>query len=195
MMIINPYRFAGGLGTLLYDTFTDTDTTALSAHTPDINNTSDVWTLVYSSNLQILSNQVKPVGSDVLYLIDVGVTDVTMLTTAFRLSNNSSSYIKFVARAPSSVNTGWGVFGARDGVLLLYEGVTSRATGTTTLVQNTNYKLEVIYSGTSIKVYLDDSLEIDHTITTTESYGTHAGIQLSKLSYQSSMEDILITNP
>ena len=198
MMIINPYRFAGGPTTLLYDTFTDTDTTALSAHTPDINTTGGSWALLNSSDIQIISNEAKVVGSpgdNVLYLMNVGVTDFT-LTATFKLSNQASCYAMFTTRAANSAGSGWRVQCVHNAKCVLFEASTSRATGTTTTFSDgTYYDFKMVLSGTSVKVYINDGLEIDHTIVTTQSYGNYAGLQLSRTAYPAYCDNYKITVP
>ena len=184
----------GGASTLFYDAFTDTDTTELSTHTPDIDTVGGGWLKKSATEIDINSNRATPQGADCDYIADVGATDVTVSTKFYNVSQ-VSQYAMVNARSNNAGGSGWRAFCGQGGAPALYENGTLRATGSTTILAATEYTLEVIYSGTSIKVYLDSNLEIDYTITTTESYGNYAGIQISTGAAGNYHDNFLVTTP
>jgi hypothetical protein len=166
---------------LVHDTFTDVDGTALSAHTPDINLTGDTWDSVYSTNIKInASGQAYPTGGiDVLYMLDVGITDLQM-ECDFQSGGLGTSYVKLIARASRAVNVGWAAYMRSGEKTHLSEGVTNRVDGLTTHAGLVPHTMKFILQGNDLKIWYDDVLEISHTIVTTPSYGTYCGIMMSR---------------
>ena len=110
-----------GPTTLVYDTFTDTDATALTDHTPDIDVVGGGWVFGLGS-ATVQSNVAATPAGDNYILIDCGQSDFRMSITVA----NSASRILFRA---SDYNNLW-LFYPADGTL--YErvggGYTIRAT-------------------------------------------------------------------
>ena len=178
-MFTYPIQAPSGGQILFLDTFTDALNPALSAHTPDINIPGDTWTKVYAGggDLQIIGGvQLTCPGTDVLYLVDMGLTDFIM-TCDFQVGNISNQYIMMKARTTAAVNVGYGCYMRSGEKAHLIQNVTS-LDGPTTVTGTVPHTAKMICDGTNIKVYLDDNLELDETVSP-ESYGTYAGIQMS----------------
>jgi hypothetical protein len=177
---------------LIHDTFTDVDGTALSAHTPDINLTGDTWDSVYSTNIKInASGQAYPTGGiDVLYMMDIGVTDVQMECT-FQTGGLATAYAKLIARATRTVNVGWAAYMRSGEKTHLQENITNRVDGPTTHAGLVPHTMKFVLQGSSAKIWYDGVLEIDHTIVTTQSYGTWFGIMLSRV--DTYMDNLVVT--
>jgi hypothetical protein len=183
--IANPIQQPeGGFGVdpnlLVHDTFTDTPGTALSAHTPDINLTGDTWDKVYSTNILINGTQAYPSGGiDVLYMLDVGITDLEM-ECDFQTGSLATAYAKLIARASRTVNVGWAAYMRSGELTHLAEGIPNRVNGPTTHAGLVPHTMKFRLVGNDIKIWYDGVLEISHTSVTTPSYGTYCGIMLSR---------------
>lgn len=179
MFIVDPYRF--GDGAIFRDTFTGTGD--LTAHSPDVDTVGGGWSNPYSTGggSPYLSGGVLVCdGADQFVRADIGETDVD-ITVDFQLNNHPNAYLILIIRSSGAVNNGWRFYmqNAVSTVSLL-EGNTSRATGSFTPTHSTWYTARIVANGTSISCRIDGTEYINHTIVTTSSYGSYAGLQLSQ---------------
>ena len=105
-MIINPYRY-GGVITLIYDTFTDTDTTTLETHTPDTDDVGSGWARGSGGSITISGNKALAPGTATQYSIDAGAYDA--IVTADITFASSATAQGLVAREQVSYFNCWRV--------------------------------------------------------------------------------------
>jgi hypothetical protein len=182
-------RGGGGSSTLLYDTFTDSDQ-PLTTHTPDIDTVGGGWTAPTADFSSIVSNEAKVTATDCINMVDVGATDVTIEVDGF--IGAVGRYCMLIARGTNAINSGWRLYCLRGSAMALYENGDLRATGTISTSSPIWYNFKMVLSGTSIKCYQDDVLDIDYTISTTESYGNYIGVQANGTN---EWDNILVTAP
>jgi hypothetical protein len=154
-------------GYLVQDTLTDSNGTVLTSHTPDVDSVGNGWqagagTFKITSNHVYLDSGIGTVNNN---LIDTGAADHSL---AFDVTTGTST-------------TGWGVnFRASasndnleaylyppDGKVYFVKNdggsrsvLTSAATGA---AASTTYDLDVVTSGTSVVISVDDTPRIDTT--------------------------------
>ena len=153
---------AGGSAYLFQDTFTDSDATTLTAHTPDVDQVGGGW-IERSASMSINSNEAvtgSSSGNEYNGVVaDVGTADI-ILNCKAKTTNNSR--ISIVCRMDSGndclvisrvTTTGWlefwhynsGTFGKLD-----------RQTGKPTLANDTYFNLKIVLSGADCEVFWDD---------------------------------------
>jgi len=172
------------------DTFTDVDTTALSAHTISPTNIpSSTWTNINTATgrgIKIQSN--RATGNlnvpDNIYGLETGQTDL-IVSVVFNL-NLSTVVNRVIVRMDNLTDItasrySWQIrFG--NSLIQIYEHV-SDANGTlvesaaATTTAATDYTIRVVVVGTSISVYVDGVLKLTHTMAT-HLTSTNVGIQL-----------------
>lgn len=149
-------------GPLVYDTFTDTDTTAIDSHAADIGGT---WTQDASyGNIQISSNravQVAPAGYAQAY-IDVGASDVSV-TADISFVNTSSVAIYLIARLSNSTDRIVAWIDRGLNAVKLNAGATALDSQSFTVTESSVYEFSLICSGTSITVKIDGTTYISKT--------------------------------
>lgn len=148
------------------DTFTDTNGTLLTAHTPDTDTVGTGW--AGSGDFEIQSNVAEFVGagSDAFIGIDAGVTTGTYEVTITRTSGNWHG-LWFCGNSTSGTipSNVWFVEADINGTYELFERVsgtrTSRGTGGTPSSSAEAWR--VVVTSTSIAFYVDDVLTISYS--------------------------------
>lgn len=174
----------------VFDTFTDTDSTSITSHTPDVDAGDTSYRLVatYDSfnSALITSNRLRGNVNTVttgVCLIDSGVSDCTITCDlsrnstnpnhggtgiGFRFSGSTGYYVDFYA-----------VGGTTRTIRLMETNGTSGSEVTSAAFSHndtTFYTMKIVLSGSSIKVYMDD---VEYISTTDSTYtGTEHGPSL-----------------
>ena len=150
----------GGIGaTLFEDTFTDTDATALTDHTPD---TGIGWTNVVASGGQsIVSNALKSAsGTWPKWICDDTAADCTISSSAMYHAGSSDNP-GIIFRYVDSANY-WYTYVDNGGIYLssVVGGSVDVNDYNDSLGSNnaTARKMDITLNGTSIKVWVDDTL-------------------------------------
>lgn len=157
-VLVNPYRFSSGPTTLVYDTFTDSDSTALASHTPDIDTVGGGWT-ASNGTWDIQSNQANNTGSNPggpnwIATIDCGVSDCEFSIDQELPASSSNGFV-FRYSDNDNLNAVLLSSGA-GGYLAIYDRSggtwTERAnvTGTGSTSSGTLYTITGSISGTSV---------------------------------------------
>lgn len=150
------YQTPRSLGTPLHilDTFTGSDGTDLTAHTPDINTTGNPW-VRYSTNIgriQIKSNTAQSInGYGGVYCIDTGASDCVISFDAYY--KDSPSYgVGAIARLLDGSNyLRADLYYRKLNIMDIVAGVlTARASTSVTVVDATWYRMTLTLSGQSI---------------------------------------------
>ena len=169
-----------GVDPLVYDTFTDSDSTSLDAHT---SNSGHSWT-EQTGNTDIQSNRANIVSGSISTVDGVSVSDCTIQATI----NKNGSIGGGVAPRYEHSSSLWNV-GVHPNVnqFEIWKKAgswTLPAWTSVTVNESTDYVVKVVLSGTSIKGYMDDANELSITDsqgqTSTEHgiYGNNAGDRL-----------------
>lgn len=163
--LLNPYRYATvGVTTYVEDTFTDTNGTALTSHTPDTDTVGTGWEAV-TNLFDIQSNKATTnSGSDNVAVIDSGQADCTIRVTANYDTSNKYPAIMF--RVTDADNMWY----AQNTNQLTFEMVertggsnTSRASVSKSFSGGVDYDYDVILSGNSITAHIDGGSEITYS--------------------------------
>jgi hypothetical protein len=173
MGLRRPVRLAGGgadpyPGLVVYDTFTDTNGVGLDAHTPELSPSGGLWT-EHAGAWDIQSGRANLTDSLTgvrLATIESGIADCDIATivrwpsaldnpsVAFRYVDDNNFLLAVIADAGDVIRLIRKLNGTPTALF------TSASFPT---VVNTDYVLEVIANGTSVKIYLDGSLALDVT--------------------------------
>lgn len=138
-------------GYLVYDTFSDTDTTALAAHTPE---KGGPWT-ENSGTWLIDTNKLKETVGDVkVCSIDAGQANIVMSASLDRQGGSDPGMIFRM----TDISNYYALIANFLGVLAIYKIVSGAWTllGTTAYVHVANDTLKVDASGTSLIAYVND---------------------------------------
>jgi hypothetical protein len=147
---------AAGPTTLVYDTFTDTDATALASHTIAPTNTpATSWTTT-SNKFAINSNRAVGTATAACFAkIDAGVSDC-IIYARLAVSENSDHSMGIAARYADDSNSWLFLINPSQNQLQLYEltstSYTLRASKSMTIDPGTNYDMVVTLSGNSLTV-------------------------------------------
>lgn len=189
-----------GNETLLVDTFTDDDSTALADHTPDTNEPGNPW-VDQSGSWAITSNTART-GSTGIATIDLESADVDMSGSVRFITGFTS--VGFVLRFQDHDN--YVRVAVSHGSQTLH--VTQRVAGndnvifsatpsTGSMTTNVNYTFRVIISGDTIAVYFRGTQEVDESITQTAHtlHGLYASTNTSidSLTIETPATDALVT--
>ena len=160
---------------LVVDRFTDTDTTLLTAHTPDVDLEGGGWVTHTYSNATISGNELLMGATNTFNQIDVGI-GTTDYSARFKLVA-VGNYVLLGVRSALATSSGWDIlYGLSGASTLLRENGTTRVTHPTdSPVAGDIMELRVV--GASIQYYLNEVLLIDYTATGTESYGDYCTVQ------------------
>ena len=166
----------GGAAHFVFDTFTDTDNTELSAHNSEV---GSAW-VEYSGDWEIASNQAIQVATTTTHhvaainsnqsnciikcLVTIGTTDLDFPAVCFRLTNDNN-FIIFQLNPGSNVVSLY----KRDGGSFTQIG----SNVAQTLNNGIQYSSKIICNGSSIKCYINDVLKIDQTSTFNASATMH----------------------
>lgn len=154
------------------DTFTDTATTALTAHT---GGTGATWTLAPSatgsmliSNANRVFANVNPVGNNCdHYASGIPATADYDVEAVIRRVTNATGATGVLGRVSTSATTKYSAFLYFDGQFYLYKNVAGTETQlgvyNAVTADNTNYTVKLEMRGTAIKAYLDGVLRISAT--------------------------------
>jgi len=193
---------AAGAGPLIYDTFTDTNGTALTAHTPDIVPGGSSYAM-HNGALEIQSNKLQlPSGTNTAYAnINSGASDVTVSVdyVSGQIATNDLCY-QF-GRYTDATHYWYTTFGKSAGVAYwtLRErngGVSVRATGSPSFADNTLYVVQTVFSGTSITSYVDAaSISYSSSFNQNATYvGPGAG-NLGAITNNNTQDEFTVTTP
>ena len=159
---------------ILFDSFTDTNGTALDSHTPDRNSPGNSY--VISGALQVQSNKLENraiAGVWANGLIDLDTANVDISADLNCGDPATASYICLAFRSLDSNNLWRSMYNSADQVIRLQEvdgGVlTNRASESITLDPNTDYSMRLLVYGDYIKAVAHDGTTI------TYSSSLHAG--------------------
>jgi len=181
--------FGGGAGveTLVHDTFTGANGTAITAHTPDINTPGNSWAnmKIATTDVGVAANTIQTnkakLGPDNHgVVIDCGQTDVTVTvdwTPAASVANRNSVVVRY-----SSNGNEW-IFNVREenGDMQLTEvnaNVSSVRAGPLAFAwaEGTTYALKVVCSGNTITCYVNEVQKLQYTSATFNNNATKYGI-------------------
>jgi hypothetical protein len=174
---------------LVTDTFTDSNGTGLSSHTPDVDSVGGGWIEDFGSgaDIQILSNKAEQTDNVPTYpggvaFIDVGVADCS-LSGVWRSNPTFGTNGGMVVRATDKDN-GWYIRLQNAGVFEILERIagsdTQRASVSPTVNLNTDYTITVQLSGTTITAQLDGGNEISYSSASFNQTETKHGIHLRR---------------
>lgn len=152
-------------GPLFYDTFTDTNGTAITAHTPDI---GTGWThLDGSSSTSIQSNTIIGFGGSTAWACDSTSADCTITALTHNNAAQHIGGIIFRSTVSTSLANSW-LLHPDDTQYVLY-----KITSGSFVSQDTDSSLgsnigvtrdtRIVLSGSSIKCYVNDNLLFDIT--------------------------------
>lgn len=184
------------IGAAIHDSFTDTDGTSLTAHTPDINVSERPWVHHASSNgLEVRSNraQNKVVSGSFLTEFATVTLDTpasTIRATIFSAPSNGAYHAGLVFRHVDDSNY-WIVYvSAAGNVLTLREvtGGSSTVRATDSGYASQEYTMEVRDDGETIEVLVDGE-----TVATVESttHATGTGVGVYVRSSNSYVDDFM----
>lgn len=166
---------AGGGGALVYDTFTGTNGTNLTSHTPDTSPGGSSWA-VYNGGGS-LDGSGYVLGNDNTltwsrwnaYLIDAGVGDCTIEYVFVTSYYGSTGGLTGIWARGTDHNDGY-VLEARsyDNTITLTKwdsGGSTLATQSYTFADTTTYTLKLVLSGSSLTCYVNGSLLFGGAVT------------------------------
>lgn len=166
----------GGGGVLVLDNFTDTNATALSAHSIAPTNTPATSWTNDEGTLEIQSNKARPSADTGVRSssVNAAVADCT-ITVVVRRGNLGDGGIKF--RQQDSANYWIADFLSSTNTFKLYEKnagtYTERASTAITFTVNTDYTMQVVLSGNSIIATLNGGDTISFTSSSFASQTKH----------------------
>jgi hypothetical protein len=171
--------------TLLLDTFTAPDDTAITSHTPDIQavagSYSTVSTYGGAIDYKILSNVATGTAASIstgVAVIETGQTDVTVIADINRNNTRTVHGGAGIAfRWDSTAGSGYFVDFLNDTIRLAPFPTGTVQTAAFSFSTTTTYEMKAVLSGSSIKVYMDDVLYLDLTDSTYS--GTEHGVSIT----------------
>lgn len=171
---------------IIQDLFTDTNGTAISAHTPNFRPNGNAWSQTAGTSFFIQSNSLQPnrqIDGDIA-IIDSGVSDLSIScdVTPFSIPNNRA-YAGIVFRY-SDANNFWYIFPDSDNQWVqLYQvqgGVsTERLHNIITLVSGNTYNIRVDCKGNNITFYFNGT-EIVTYVSSFNNNATKVGVRYGK---------------
>lgn len=195
----------GGATTLVHDTFTDSDSTALTAHTPNTDVEGGGWSFAETDATPdpiISSNQFRapahtgtPTFPDMVSYIDSGVADVVIDLDGY-MGVDVFAWCGVALRYTDN-NNYWSVWcRANDNFLYITERnagtTTNRASIAFTTSASTSVALHVVASGSTITATADGGSEASYSSATlNQSVGVH-GIVVRRASTSFLIADNLI---
>jgi hypothetical protein len=184
---------AAGPTTLISDTFTDTNGTALASHTIAPTNTPATSWTVGEGTGTTEGNRARIAGAVCSANCDAGIADGTIQATV-RRSGTSDNAVMF--RYQDATNY-WIADLQAAGAFKIFErnagSFTERATAVATFSADTDYVVTVILNGTSIIARVDGANELTHTSTFLQSATKH-GIWGARSSGNVEFDNFSVTN-
>lgn len=178
--------------TLVSDTFTDTNGTSLTAHTPDVDTVGGGWSLATatgsgSGTFTIENNKLEATRTSSTYFpigtIDVGQADVT-IDVNLTFETDDFGFDGIVFRYQDQSNFWFATREATSGDFRILEknaGVnTERASIAAGISAGTNHDMQVVLSGTSITATIDGGNEITFSSSFLETETTHGLIGVDR---------------
>jgi hypothetical protein len=146
-----------GRTSFVYDSFTDTESTALASHTPDVDITAGGWSSP-DEGFTIESNKCSD-NQDArsISIIDSGVADVIVSAT-ITPSDNFCALIARYQDATKYFVAGLGIASGETEIWINNAGFTKIANDTFVSVEGTPYFVEFRLSGNSLELYVDSVL-------------------------------------
>jgi hypothetical protein len=169
---------------LLYDTFTDSDGTNLTAHTM---NTGSGWTSLFGTWVITSNRAVRSTsGDNEVIVADAGATNVTATVTANIGAAQSFAWVGLVVRATDNSNYWLGLIQTISSPSVqLYEksggSYTLRDSSTPVVTTSTDYNLKLVASGTTITFYIDNVQVATYASMATGLSATKCGIGASAI--------------
>jgi hypothetical protein len=192
-----------GPTTLISDTFTDTNGTAIASHTPDIQAVSGSYRTVQtygsSTNVQIISNTARGTTfstTTAVCAIETGQSDIILTCdvnkngtgsnnggtgVCFRVSGSTGYYVDYFSNSGRQILR----FVRFNGTSISGRVDVDFSHSTTQV-----YSIKIELSGSSIKTYVDDVLY--HNLTDSTYNGTEHGISVLTNAYAKSWADNLL---
>jgi hypothetical protein len=159
--VVDPYP-----GYLVYDTFTDANGTALTAHTPDKRPGLNAWQSLQGT-WEIQSNRAKLTATagdqQNVAVIDAGDADATVEAD---LITGAGTNAGLIANCVDNDNY-WVYIVASDGSCFLYErtggGFNLRDNDTFVYSSGNTYALKIVTNGDAIDCYIDNVLKLSYS--------------------------------
>lgn len=176
----------GGLGYLLYDTFTDTNGTLLTAHTMDVGGgwTNQIGTFDIQSNRANRASAGSPDNQSVA-TADAGMADYEVTCTVNGAAGSDGTGIA-VRYSASNQRFYFAQIEILNNAFRIYEynaGYTQRATASTSLTGGTDYDMVVRMEGTTITASLLTE-ELIYASASTNSSSTLVGLRCGSANQQ-----------
>jgi len=186
---------AAGPTTLISDTFTDTDTTALASHTiaptntPATSWTVDVGAITISSNKAIATEDSRASA-------DAGIANGSV-SASMQMTNNGSNAAMGVAGRVTDASNLW-VARLFDSNFELYEvnaGVfTLRDIEVFAVVINTDYLVKIVFNGTSITATVDGGTSLTYTSSFSQAATKHGIYMYAAAGNTARADNFTVTN-
>ena len=175
------WEAGGGIvgGPLVFDTFTDTDGTLLTAHTPDVDSVGSGWSLLENS-FEIDGNRVKATGiGSRTAAIETNESDISISYIARYLITGGETAAVFRL---TDVNNYWMFFVTNNtDLMVIFErnggGFTNRASVAVTVANNTDYAIAGTANGQSLSCTFDGANEITYSSASFNETATKCGIR------------------
>lgn len=191
---------SSGPTTLLSDTFTGTNGTALTSHTPDIPGTG-TYTSVVGTSPTIQGNKAEVTNqSGTVVVYDVSQSAVTAQADVSMNTANANTAGGVVVRE-TDVNNFWLCHLRGDGNLILFENsggtFTQRASAAVTVNVNTTYTIKLVASGTNMTGYYQGTSEFTYGSASSNQTATKVGIRCfcNASGVTVDIDNFLVTNP
>ena len=173
MLAPSALTVVGGVTTLVSDTFTDSDSTVLSAHTPDIDTVGGGWT-AGTGTPDIQSNKASsPDDGDVNADIDAGNANV-IVSADVLIATANDGFIGLAMRYTSTTSK-WSLEFSTTLLKLVERDTTSttRASTAITVAKDAEHALSATCSGDDFTCTINGGDEITYTSTFNNSVTNH----------------------
>lgn len=168
------------------DSFTDTDSTNLDAHTPDVDVVGGGWAEVIGTDWTIQSNHAEAGTLDATAAIDCGEADLNLSceadSNALSAAQNQSAGL--CARLSDSSNFWAIIINDNGNTFRIAEknagAYTTRASASVTITGGTYYTITAQLDGQTITAQLDDANEISYGSAALNETATVHGIKLRR---------------
>src|SRR6266446_9917275 len=165
--------------TLIFDTFTDTNGTNLTAHTADTNQGTG-W-LADTGTITVQSNQANCGSGFPYYAIDAGQANVTITALVTPTGTAAAGVSGRVSNATNSWDID--IDAVSGGHLFIYEQVsgtfTVRASTTAAISSGTQYTVQAVFSGNNVTATVNGGNQIAYGAANSNQTVTKHGINLA----------------
>jgi hypothetical protein len=189
------------MATLLSDTFTDSNATALTAHTMNVGPgwTAQVGTFVIQSN----TAQPNSANDGDQVTTDAGQADYTLTCDVVPVNSGPSEYMPQLMVRWTDASNQWIILPTSFGGLFdLYEVVatvaTRKATASFAFSSGTSYSIKIVASGSTISGYVNNALQWAYASATSGQTKAVAGLRTGKSNFPitvCSWDNFLVVSP